>query len=171
MGHLTVWKVLEEMIADFRERKTAVPQNVMDDLKSAKTLLNISKAETNREEKLLLIDIYLENVESYLVSEGEKLFGTAYAEEWLKKLQEARKEIDEEEEEMRFIPGLPREQKWVRVKLTPEWSVEKLVDLAGKVGLLYKLQKEDSLLVYGEDKQVKDFIKKMTTKHNAKGGK
>jgi len=171
MGHAAVWKVLEAMIADFRKRKAAVPEKVMSDLTSAKIMLNVSKAETHRDETLMQIDVYLENVESYLVSEGEKLFDAAYADEWLKKIQEARKEVGDEQEETRFVLGLPREQKWIRVKSTLELPAEQLKTLAEKTDLVANVQEDGHLLVCGKDEQVKKFVKKMTAKQSSKTGK
>ncbi len=36
MGYLSAWKVLEEMIADFRKKGAFVPSEIINELKSAK---------------------------------------------------------------------------------------------------------------------------------------
>jgi hypothetical protein len=115
MGYLAVWKVLEEMITDFRKKGVAVPSNIFDDLKYARTLINVLRADPSRLETSQKIEECLNNVESYLISEGQR-FGDKYIEEWLRKLDEADRKIDEEESVSRFVPGLPKEQRWVRVK-------------------------------------------------------
>ena len=171
MGYLAAWKVLEEMVADFLKRGKTVPPKVMGDLKSAKTMISISKAETEHSNTLLKIEGYLANVESYLISEGQKQFGVDYVDQWLCRLEEARKVSDEEEKETRFIPGIPREEKWVRVKPTAELSIEKLKALASESKLSHKLQGDGCLLVFGKDEKVKDFVKKMATKYGLKTGK
>jgi hypothetical protein len=71
---------------------------------------------------------------------------------------------DLEEEETRFIPGLPREQKWIRVKPSSELPMEKLKSLAEESNLSCELQSDGCLLVYGEDKRLKEFVKKMAKK-------
>lgn len=168
MGHLAVWKVLEEMITDFRKRRITIPAEVMNDLKSAKTMITILKADASCGETIQKIEEHLGSVESYLISEGQKMLGTEYVDEWLRRLDEASREPpEEEEEEKRFIPGVSREQKWIRVKPSAELSLEKLKLLAGQSKLSYKTQNDGYLLVYGEDDCIKAFVKKMATKYES----
>ncbi len=164
MGYSAAWKVLEEMITDFRKRGLTVPADIISDLRSAKTLINVLKADPSRIETRQKIEKYLHTVESYLVSEGQKRFGADYVDEWLKRLNKASKKVFEEEEETRFIPGLPREQKWIRVKPSDELSMEKIKELADELSLSCDVQNDGCLLVYGEDERVKGFVKKMATK-------
>ncbi|HVO36663.1 MAG TPA: DUF2096 family protein [Candidatus Acidoferrum sp.] len=166
MGYLSVWKILDEMIADFRQKGATFPDKVMNDLKSAKTLLNAPAASQD----ISRIDAYLANVEAYLISEGEKSFGKEYADEWLNRLDEASRKpsSQEEEQEERFVIGLPREGRWIRVKPSADLPIEKLQALIKESDLSYNSQEDGYLLIYGSDKQVKDFIKKMTTKHEPK---
>jgi len=108
-------------------------------------------------------------LESYLVSEGQKQFGTEYADEKLKRLSEARgKTSGEEVEEARFVFGVSREHKWVRVRPTAELSLEKLKLLAEESRLSHKIQNDGTLLVYGKDEDAKGFVKKMTTEYGLK---
>ena len=90
MGYLSVWKVLEEMIIEFRKKHITIPEEVMDNLKSARTMIKILKADPCRGETMQKIEEYLGNVESYLISEGQKKFGQEYVEKWLKKLESER---------------------------------------------------------------------------------
>jgi hypothetical protein len=169
MGYLTAWKILEEMIADFRKRGISIPAEIMNDLKSAKTLINILKADPSYTETSKKIEEYLLKVESHLISEGQKLFGVDYVQEWLKRLDEAfSKPFEEKKKAARFVPGVSREHKWIRVKPSVELSIEKLEALAEESNLSYKVQNDGCLLVYGEAENMKDFIKKMTTKHGLK---
>jgi hypothetical protein len=82
-----------------------------------------------------------------------------------------RKMLEKEEGEKRFIPGLPREQKWICVKPSPELPMEKLKALAEQSNLSHSVQEDGFLLVYGEDQCLKDFVKKMATKHKPKAKK
>ena len=168
MGDIAVWKVLEEMIADFRKKTMNIPAETMDDLKSARTTLKILKVEPTNPETLQKIDQYMMKVESYLVSEGQKRLGFAYIDEWLNRLDDARREKgDEDQDEMRFIPGVPRQQKWIRVTPTTEISIESLETTAHGLGLQSTVQKDGSLLVCGGDQSIKDFVKKMASKYKA----
>jgi len=172
MGYFAAWKVLEEMIMDFRKKGITISADVMSDLRSAKTLINVLKADPSHVDTGQKVEEYLRSVESYLVSEGQKRFGAEYVEAWLKRLNEAGKKVFEEEEmKARFIPRLPREQKWIRVKPSAELPVDKLKALAEELSLSYSVQNDGYLLVYGEDERVKDFVKKMATKYGSKAGK
>ncbi|MEM1564263.1 MAG: DUF2096 family protein [Candidatus Bathyarchaeia archaeon] len=167
MGYLAVWKVLEEMITDLKKKGVTVPANIINDLKYARTLINVLKADPTRLETSQKIEEYLNNVEAYLISEGQTL-GDKYVEEWVKRLEEASRKVFEEEVETRFVPGLPREQRWIRVKPSEEMPIEDLKDLAGKLNLSFEVQSDGCLLVYGEDERLKDFVKKMATKYGFK---
>ena len=170
LGYLAVWKVLEEMITDFKKKGVPVPANVLNDLKYAKTLISVLKADTTRLETSQKIEDYLNNIEAYLISEAQK-FGDKYVDEWVKRLEDATGKIFEEEEETRFVPGLPREQRWIRVKPSVEMPIEALKALADELNLSFEVQKDGYLLVYGEDERLKDFVKKMATKYGSKTGK
>jgi len=166
MGYLSAWKVLEEMIAEFRKRGVAITPEVINDLKSAKTLINILKADPTCTETSQKIEELLMKVESYLASEGQKKFGAEYVEAWLRRVDEAIQKSHEEEAETetRFVPGIPREHKWIRVKPSSDLPIEKLKRLAEESNLSYEMQKDGCLLVYGEEERIKDFVKKVATK-------
>jgi hypothetical protein len=170
MGYLAVWKVLEEMITDFRKKGITVPKTVLSDLKYAKTLINVLRADPSHLDTSQKVEEYLRSVESYLISEGQKKFGSRYIEQWLNRLDEASKEVFEKEE-TRFIPGLPREQKWIRVKPSDELSIEKLKALAEELNLSYNVQNDGYVLFCGEDKDIKDFVKKVATEFGLKAEK
>ena len=65
-------------------------------------------------------------------------------------------------EESRFVPGLPRDQKWVRVTPINSLPTEKLKQLADETNLTVKPEKDTHLIVYGKAEDIKEFIKKMT---------
>lgn len=171
MGHLAAWKILEEMITDFHKKRITVPAEIMGDLKNAKTMIKIWKADPSHGETLQKVDEYMANVESYLVSEGTKTFGPEYVEKWLRRVEDASRKIPEEEDEKRFIPGLPRRQNWIRVLPSVELPLEKIKALAQESNLLYDVQPDGYLLVCGDDNTVKAFVKKIATKCGLKAGK
>jgi hypothetical protein len=163
MGHLAVWKVLEEMIIEFRKRGLPIPVTVMNDLKSARTMIKIVNVDASRGETAQKAEEYLGNVESYLVTEAQKEFAPEYIDEWLRRLEEASCEICEEEgEEPRFISGLPRDQRWIRVEPLASLPLEKLKQLAKESNLSCSVQEDGRLLVYGKAEDIKGFVKKMT---------
>ena len=171
MGYTAVWNVLEEMLIELRKKELSMPPSIMEDLKSAKTVL-LMMTEGTRAESLQKIEQYLLNVESYLVSEGQKKFGFRYIDGWLKRIDKAGREIDDEKQgEIRFIPGLSRQKKWIRVTSSDELPVEKLKTIAEKMSLSVKVQKDGSLLAFGEEQSIKDFVKKLALNQKAKASK
>lgn len=170
VGYIAVWETLEQMIMDFRKRGVTVPSQVISRLRSAKTLINVLRADPDRKDTDQRVEKFLLSIESYLVSEGQKQFGKEYVEEWLKRLSEASKEIFEEEEwPTRFIPGIPRNQKWIRVKSSDELPVGALKALAEELDLSYNIQSDSYLLVYGKEDGIKKFVKKMTAEFGSGG--
>lgn len=171
MGYTSVWKVLEEMLIEMRQKELPIPSAIMDDLKSAKTVIRML-GEDNRAENIEKIERYLLNVESYLMSEGQKKFGQDYVDKWLNRIDKASREIhDEEQNEKRFIPGVPRQQKWIRVASSKELPIEKLEAMTEKMNISYRVQKDGSMLVFGEEQSIKDFVKKIALKYKAKAEK
>jgi len=169
MGYLAAWKVLEEMITDFRKEGITIPAEIISNLRHAKTLINVLRADPTRLGTNQKVEQHLLRIESYLVSEGQKKFGEDYVEQWLKRLNKAGdKVVGEEEKETRFVSGVPREQKWIRVKPSAELPVEGIKALAEELNLSFNLQNDGCLLVYGEDRSIKDFVKKMTAEYGCK---
>lgn len=167
MGYLAAWKVLEEMLIDLRKRGVQIPTSIFDDLKYARTLINILRADPSRLETSQKIEECLNNVESFLFSEGQK-FGEEYVEDWLKKLEDAIRKVDEGEDILRFVPGLPRDQRWIRVKISEETPIDALKALAEELKLSSEVQADGYLLVYGENERIKQFVKKMATLYGSK---
>ena len=166
MGYLAVWKVLEEMVADFKKKGAAVPTNIINDLKSAKIIIRILEADPSCGANAQKINEYLTSVESYLISEGQRRFGQAYVDDWLRRADEAsRKTSDKDEEETRFISGVRREQKWIRLTPSDELPLEKMKALAKKSNLQFKIQNDEYLIVSGTDTALKDFVKKIAAKY------
>jgi hypothetical protein len=157
------WKVLADLLIELQEKGEKIPADVVNDLRSAKTLIQVLKADRTHIENAPKIDTYLRSVESYTIFTAEK-HGSDMVEEWLKKLKETKKVETEEKPEAtsRFIPGVPRDKNWVRIQIsedTPARDVEKLVEAAG---LFRKMDENGHMLVYGNQENIKSFMKSMT---------
>jgi hypothetical protein len=57
------------------------------------------------------------------------------------------------------------------VAVSQEMPTTKLKTLATAMKLSCETQKDGSLLVYGEDQSIKDFVKKMASEYGKKTGK
>lgn len=165
MGYGDLWKILESLAIELRKRGETIPANVIEDLRSAKTMIQVLKADPARIENTPSIEMYLSNVESYLVFEGHQKFGPEFAEDWLQKLREARKTVRIGEEEIpeaatKFVPSVPKGKKWLRVQITREMPQKETAKLAAECGLTTKMQPDGYMLVSGDEKQIKLFVQK-----------
>jgi hypothetical protein len=163
MGLEEVWKTLADLITEFRRKSETIPADVMEDLRAAKTLIHVLKAEPDHVENVPTIEAYLGNVESFLIMEAHEKFGSEFAENWMKKLREARKVVVKGrtlEPTLRFVPSLPRGKRWIRVQVSKETPQRYIESLADEFGLSYKMQRDGYMLVYGDDEKLKLFVKK-----------
>ncbi len=167
MGYLAMWKVLEEIITEFRKKQLPIPETVMNDLKAAKTMINIVGASEGHGENNLKIEEYLGSVEAQLITEAQKHFAAEHIDKWLRRLETAHCEIgDENTGELRFIAGVPRDQKWIRIEPLPNLPAEKLKQLAKEASLSVSTQDDGRMIVYGQAENLKAFVKKMVTETN-----
>jgi hypothetical protein len=166
MSYEENWKVLADLLAELRKKGEKIPAEVMKDLRSAKTMMQILKAEPTHIENIPRIETYLGNVESYAILAAQEKMGTGFVERWLRKLEKAKKVKTEEKEEaaLRFVPGIPRKRSWVRIKISDDIPRENVESLAKEDKLLYKMQRNGYMLVYGNAKSIKTFVKKMAEK-------
>ena len=170
MGYSETWKILEDIIIEFRKKGLTIPVTVMTDLKAAKTMIKLMDAETGKGEMAPQTEQYLRNVESYLITEAQKDFPSDRIDEWLRRLDKAtvetcgcvKEEAKEMKEESRFIPGLPRDQKWVRVTPITSLPADKLKQFAEESNLSLKTEQDGHLIAYGKPEDIKEFVKKMT---------
>jgi hypothetical protein len=168
LGYSETWKILEGIIIEFRKKGLPVPEHVMNDLKSAKTMIKLMDSGDGRGEIGPKVEQYLASLEAYLVTEAQKTFLPERIDEWLRRLEASSCDVCSgqpkraTEEEFRFIPGLPRDQKWVRVKPIASLPQEKLKQLAKESDLSFKTEKDGHLIVYGKTEGIREFVKKMT---------
>jgi hypothetical protein len=172
MSYETSWKILEEVIIELRKKGVATPQNVLNDLKSAKVLMKIMDAsEKDRGETAPKIEQYLGSIEAYLITEAQKHFAPAQIDAWLRRLEEASCDTcqtcgvpteTKKKTEAKFITGLPRDQKWIRVEPLASLPAEKLKQLAKETNLSYREETDGHLTVYGSAENIRAFVKKMT---------
>lgn len=160
MGYGEAWNVLADLIVEFRKKGETIPPNVMNDLRSAKTMIQIFRADPTHVQNIPQIETYLESVESYLFLAAEEKYGARFVEEWMKKLSQARRKVEEKEETVsKFVPGLPRGEHWVRVQISKDTPRKEIERLAKEEELSCKMQKNGYMLVYGNTKSIKSFVK------------
>ena len=172
MGYEDAWKILEEIMIELRKKGVATPQKVLNDLKSAKVLMKIMDAsEKNRGETAPKIEQHLGSVEAYLLTEAQTKFAPERIDSWLKRLEEASCDTcqicrvpteTKKKAETKFITGLPRDQKWIRVEPLASLPAEKLKQLAEETNLSFREETDGRFTVYGSAENINNFVKKMT---------
>jgi hypothetical protein len=160
---LASWKLLEDMMLELKKSGRAIPAKVVEDLRAAKSMIKLSSLEGSGD-ALQKAEELLAGVEAYLVNEGQKAFGEEKVDGWLRRLEEANVKTCGEPaaEQDKFVMGVPRDQKWVRIEPIGDWTAEKIGQLAKGQSLQVKPQEDGKLVVYGQPERLRAFLKKMT---------
>jgi hypothetical protein len=162
MNYEEKWKVIADFLIELQKEGEDITKDVIIDLRSAKTMIQVLTADPNNIEYISRIDTYLRSVESYAINTAEK-HGTEKVEAWLKKLKiENRGSKEEKETISRFVPGIPRNKKWVRIQISEDTTPKEIKKLIEISDLSYKIQKNRYILVYGNGENIKSLMKKMT---------
>jgi hypothetical protein len=158
------------MMLELKKSGVTIPSKVVEDLRSAKSMIQLTKAEGSHGDALQKAEEYLANVEAYVVTEGQQVFGSEKVDGWLLRLEEANAKTREDEVVCdKFVTDVPRDQKWVRVEPMGDLSAEKVQRLAAEHGMQVKVQADGRLVVYGSAENLKAFLKALAPeKTNAK---
>ena len=169
MSHTATWKILEDLMLELKKKGVAIPPNIINDLRSAKLMIKISESAGNTGDVSQKVDEYLGNVESYLINEAQKILGPEEIDRWFRRLEEANAQTSEEKsEENKFITNVPRDQKWVRIEPIRNVPAERIQKIAKESNLSVNPQKDGRLVIYGQQEDIKEFLKKMTSEATKK---
>jgi|SRR5665647_520762 len=163
MGHnIATWKLLEELLIELKKKGVNVPSDVMEDLRAAKSMIKLSCRQGGGD-AIQKAEEYIAKVEAYLINEAQKIFDSETADQWLRSLEDANAEVcDEVKAENTLVTGVPRDQKWVRVEPIETLPTDRILQMAKEQKLQVKSQNDGRLLVYGQNDDIKIFLKKMT---------
>jgi len=166
VNYEAIWQVLADLVTELRKVGEVVPSQVMRDLRSAKTTMQIFKVDRDNPDHLVRIEELMGNIESYIMSKAQKRFGPETINEWAERLEKARGQVHEETpSSRRFVPGVPRDKDWVRIKTTDDIPLKEIVQAAEGEGLLYKTCGNEYVIVYGEKDRIKNFVKRLMDLH------
>jgi len=157
-----IWRVLADLITELRRAGEVVPSHVMKDLRSAKTTMQILKVDRNNLDHISRIEEFLGNVTSYAMYAAQRTLGAQAFDSWVDRLEEARRHVPEETQPTSgFIPGVPRDKYWIRMKATEDIPLYKIKGIAAESGLEHKIHENQYIIVYGEKGRIQDFIKRI----------
>lgn len=160
MGYnLATWKTLEDLLIELGKNGVTVPSKVVENLRAARSMIKLTSMEDSRGEVSQKAEEYLASVEAYLITEAQNAFGSEKTDEWLRRLEEASGKICEEPKEDKFITGVPRDQKWVRVEPIANLPTERIQQIAKEHDLTVKPQNNGRLVVFGQPEDIKQFLK------------
>ena len=155
------WDILADLLMKLQKKGENIPPEIMDDLRSAKTIIQILKADSMHKENSARADKYLRSVESYVIFTAEK-FGPETVEEWLKKLKESTK-VTQKSTKTRtnFVHGVPRDKNWVQIQISKDTPKELVIKYAQENGLSYIERENGQIIVYGNKENINSFVKTM----------
>ena len=164
MGHnLASWKLLEDMMLELKKAGAKIPAKVVEDLRSAKSMIQLTHTEGGGHGDVLQkAEEYLANVEAYVVTEGQTVFGSETVDGWLRRLKEASAQVCVDSVlPDKFVVGIPRDQKWVRIEPIGDLIIDKVTATAKEFSLQVKNQPDGKLIVYGCPENLKAYLKKI----------
>lgn len=155
------WKIMDDLVNELKSKRESIPAKIMKDLRLAKTMVEILNVNTEKSENIMKLEEYLSNIEAYLIVAAKNRFGPKYAEDLTEKLIESQNSTEKGElmsikAPMRF----PKNKRWIRIQESEEVPLDKIKKLSEETGLSYRVQEKGYVLVYGEEKGVKKFVKK-----------
>ena len=157
------WNILDNFLIELQKRGEKIPEKIIRDLRSAKTIIELREADPDQLQIESRIDKYLRNVESYCISRAEK-FGKNTAKRWLKQLNEDKINKNIKKKSIRFVQGIPKNVKWLRVKTSEDTPMQEVLKIINECRLQYRKQENEYVLVYGNENNIDFFIEKMTEK-------
>ncbi|MDR0460221.1 MAG: DUF2096 family protein [Nitrososphaerota archaeon] len=171
MGHtMAVWRTLEDLLIALRKKGIQISPEILKDLRAARSMIDLICSENFNEQTVIKAETYTATVEAYLISNAQKVFESTEVDEWLRRLKDASlQQISTKENPAnvvadRFVLGVSRDKKWVRIKTDNIISEEYVLKLAEKWHLTVNKQTDERLMVYGQLNDVKAFVKQIIVK-------
>jgi hypothetical protein len=162
---MAAWKTLEDLLIALRKKGVQIPANIVEDLRAARSMIELGCSEGMHEEAVTKAEQYTANVETFLIGQAQEVLEPKEVDEWFKRLKEANQKTGYEEtetvEEGKFVVGIPRGQKWIRIETDSKLPAEYVLKLAGERNLAVNKQADGRLVVYGQPGDVKAFVKQV----------
>lgn len=165
VNHEGLWSALEELMAELRAKGISIPQEVVQDLASARTMTAIYRRDPTVLTTEVEVESYLAKIEPALLYLAESAVGREYADSWQERINASRSAVAERPARSpKFVPGVPKGQRWIRINVAGYLNEDEVGDLLARQSLSAKPQEDGYLLVYGSEGNVKDFVKEVRRK-------
>lgn len=162
-----IYETLCEMTTALRKKDVDVPSDIATDLRSARALISGHRTDPEAVQILSQVQSYLKKVERKLIEMARSEGLSETASEFLERLDEARRGARKRTSpgpEIRFIPGLPRNGRWVRIKISPKTPLNTIEEVAAKSRVSLKPQEEGFVLATGRSENLREFIRILRSK-------
>ena len=148
-----------------RSKGKEMRPEVVEDLKSAKTLMTIQRVDPSSP---IVEDVedYLRKVEAALLTHAENDFGKEYSDHWFQRIQEAKAKGLQETVRTRvgLVTGIPKDKQWIRVRVTELIDMAELKSMTNSLGLSFREEANDTAIVFGQPESVKAFLRELTAR-------
>ncbi|MEJ2243381.1 MAG: DUF2096 family protein [Candidatus Bathyarchaeota archaeon] len=160
MSYEDKWKTLADLLIEIQKMGEKIPSTVMNDLRSAKTIIQVLKRDPTHMESLARAEVYIKNVEAYAISVVEKN-NPEIVQDWLKRINQP-KTKDRKKTKNPVLPKTSKDKKWMRIKQTDELSLETVQNLSKNFDVSIKVEENGDILVFGDEKDLKSIVKNVT---------
>lgn len=161
MNYEELWRALADLVTELRRSGESVPPYVMKDLRSAKTTIQILKVNRDNPEHVSRVEEYLRSVESYAMYAAQKRLGSLTVDHWMERLKRASEEPEAAHTPVTFVPGVPRDKDWLRIKVSEDIPLGRIEALAEEMDLGHEARENGYVIVYGEKDEIRNFVKRM----------
>ena len=160
------WKILADLLIEIQKMGEKIPSTVMNDLRSAKTIIQVLKRDPTHMESLARAEVYLKNVEAYAISVAEKN-SPEIVQDWLKRINQPKTKKHKKIKNSALSPKTSKDKKWMRIKQTDELSLKTVQNLSKNFVVSIKVEENGDILVFGDEKDLKSLVKNMTKQFQA----
>ena len=162
LNYYALWKLMANLIGDLKRSGMPISSQIMNDLRSMKTMMEIAKIDRSNPDVKRRIEEYMNNLEAYLLPIARERLGQEYVDTLMDKIAEAQKNMmmTEQKSEKRFPVGVPRDKHWIRIKLTKETPLDVIRQISEEMELNCNVQDDGYVLIYGEKEQIKKFVRR-----------
>lgn len=158
------WIVTQRMAGELKKAGLAV-EGAVEDLRSAKSILNECQLNVDSRDKLLpKASALVEDAQRELFSMAESL-GTEFTEKWTEELKRALKgeKMGEftAEGSSKFYSNIPRNKEWVRVAI-PESVRDKLESIEKRAGVEIRPDGDSHVIITGDKASIRKALDEMS---------
>jgi hypothetical protein len=157
---------LDELMVDLIKKGVAIPDQVIDDLKSTRTLINIYKSDPVEIDRTMETTPLLKKAEFSLMFLADTRIGKEYADEWQNKIDIAYQTEDgRPASRAGYVPGVPKGESWFRIAASELSAMgQDLEELLGRLHLSSEPQTDGYLLIHGGKGDIMSFLKEVRQK-------